>query len=96
VLRAATLADVCKTSWKPTRNIMEHTYRGAKRGWLDRTVRGNESAWGRAAAVAARPVPRRDEVSGKAAFGPASASAEPQSPEKDAAPDDAEESDKKQ
>jgi hypothetical protein len=96
VLRAATLADVCKTSWKPTRNIMEHTYRGAKRGWLDRTVRGNESAWGRAPAVAARPVPRRAEVSGKAAFGPASASAEPQSPEKDAAPDYAEESDKKQ
>jgi hypothetical protein len=48
VLRAATLADVKKTAWKPKRNVMEHTFQEAKRGWLDRSVRGNEAAWGKA------------------------------------------------
>jgi hypothetical protein len=53
-LRAATLADVSKTSWKPkrTRHVMEHTYRDAKKGWLDRIVRGDEKAWGKAPAAA--------------------------------------------
>lgn len=47
-LREATLADVKLTSWKPVRNVMEQSYSGAKRGWLDRTVRGDQTAWGKA------------------------------------------------
>lgn len=45
-LRVATMADVKHTAWKPTRNVLEHTYQWAKQGWLDKTVRGDESAWG--------------------------------------------------
>jgi hypothetical protein len=97
-LRAATLADVKKTAWKPTRNIMEHTYRDAKLGWLARTVRGNESAWGRAPAPAVEAAPPRAEDSGKAKarLDPESTSAESQSPENDAALPDAENSDRNQ
>jgi hypothetical protein len=47
-LRAATMADVKLASWKPIRHVQEHTYSAAKQGWLDRNVRGDESAWGKA------------------------------------------------
>lgn len=48
-LRPANLAEVRKTSWKPVRHLQEFTYAGAKQGWLDRTIRGNNSAWGKKA-----------------------------------------------
>jgi hypothetical protein len=47
-LRAGTMADVKMTSWKPVRNTQEHIYGGVKKGWLDRSIRGDESAWGKA------------------------------------------------
>jgi len=47
-LRAATRTDVQQTSWKATRNVCEHTYRGVKQGWLDRRNRGDATAWGMA------------------------------------------------
>lgn len=47
-LRAANMADVRHLSWKPVRHLQEFTYSEAKQGWLDRTVRGNNSAWGKA------------------------------------------------
>jgi len=65
-LRVATLEDVKLTSWKPVRHVLEHTYAGAKKGWLDRSVRGKQSAWGKAPAVAAR-APLRDVVAEEAA-----------------------------
>ena len=46
-LRPANLAEVKQTSWKPVRHIQEHTYAGAKQGWLDRTVRSKSNAWGK-------------------------------------------------
>jgi len=61
-LREATLADVKLTSWKPVRNVMEHTYGGAKKGWLDRTVRGDQSAWGKAPPVVRSDMPLREVV----------------------------------
>jgi hypothetical protein len=54
-LRAATMADVKLASWKPIRHVQEHTYSSAKQGWLDRSVRGDESAWGMAPAMRERP-----------------------------------------
>ena len=47
-LRRATKADVKKTSWKAVRHTCEHTYQSAKKGWLDRKVRGDTTAWGKA------------------------------------------------
>jgi hypothetical protein len=47
-LRAGTMADVKLASWKPVRHVQEHTYSMAKQGWLDRSVRGDDSAWGMA------------------------------------------------
>lgn len=70
-LRVATLKDVKLTSWKPVRNVLEHTYSGAKKGWLDRTVRGKQSSWGMAppraqpkkeSAEASQTTPLRDAV----------------------------------
>ena len=31
---------------KPLKHVQEFTYKTAKRGWLDRMVRGQEEAWG--------------------------------------------------
>lgn len=53
-LRVANLEDVKQTAWKPVRNLLEHTYWRAKKGWLDRSVRGDDSAWGMAPAPLAR------------------------------------------
>ena len=47
-LRSANLADIKQSSWKPLRHLAEHTYKGAKQGWLERTLRGDETAWGAA------------------------------------------------
>ncbi|GAX27781.1 hypothetical protein FisN_13Hh114 [Fistulifera solaris] len=47
-VRAATLEDVKQTAWKPVRHVCEHIYQGAKQGWLDRRLRGDTKAWGRA------------------------------------------------
>jgi hypothetical protein len=55
-LTAATLQDVKLASWKPVRHVQEHTYSSAKQGWLDRSVRGDETAWGMAPVVRERPV----------------------------------------
>ena len=54
-LRAATLEDVKLTAWKPVRHVQEHTFAGAKRGWLDRTIRGKEQAWGKAPPKPVKP-----------------------------------------
>lgn len=47
-LRRATKADVQQTSWKSVRHTCEHTYRTAKQGWLNRKIRGDMEAWGKA------------------------------------------------
>lgn len=47
-LRPANLADVRHLSWKPVRHLQEFTYSEAKSGWLERTVGGNNAAWGKA------------------------------------------------
>lgn len=49
-LRAANQSDIQETPWKAVRHVCEHTYRGVKQGWLDRTVRGHLEAWGPAPA----------------------------------------------
>ena len=49
-LRAANLADVKQVAWKPIRHVSERTYADAKKGWLDRQLRGIEDAWGPAVA----------------------------------------------
>ncbi|GKZ00256.1 hypothetical protein MPSEU_000978500 [Mayamaea pseudoterrestris] len=54
-LRVGTMADVKHASWKPTRNVREHIYAGVKKGWLDRNIRGVETAWGRAPNVPVQP-----------------------------------------
>jgi hypothetical protein len=46
-IRAANLADVKKTAWKPITQNMEKPYRGAMLAWLDK-INGNEEAWGNA------------------------------------------------
>jgi hypothetical protein len=56
-LKAATLQDVKLASWKPVRHVQEHTYASAKQGWLDRSVRGDETAWGMAPVVREREQP---------------------------------------
>jgi len=55
-LRAATMADVKTTSWKPVRHVLEHTYQGAKQGWLDCIVRGDDTAWGKAPPKPLKPL----------------------------------------
>lgn len=71
-LRQATLADVKLASWKPVRHVQEHTYNSAKQGWLDRSVRGDETAWGMAPVVREREAeaveePEADEADAAAA-----------------------------
>jgi hypothetical protein len=58
-LRAATMADIKLTSWKPVRHVQEHTYSSAKQGWLDRSVRSDETAWGMAPPMRERPPPAK-------------------------------------
>jgi len=48
VLRPGTLAD-CKTvAWMPKRNALEHLIAPVRKGWLDRTLRNQPLAWGKA------------------------------------------------
>lgn len=46
-LRVANMAEAKRVAWKPVRDIQEHIFANAKKGWLDRTLRGDESAWGK-------------------------------------------------
>lgn len=45
-LRVANMEEIQTVAWKPTRHPQEHTYQWVKRGWLDRTNRGQRKAWG--------------------------------------------------
>lgn len=47
-LRVANMAEAKNIAWKPTRHIQEFIYANVKRGWLDRTVRNDIKAWGKA------------------------------------------------
>ena len=46
-IRVASIAEIRKTSWKPVRDIKEHTFSGVKAAWLERTLRGEKGGWGR-------------------------------------------------
>mmetsp|Transcript_191 Transcript_191/g.230 ORF Transcript_191/g.230 Transcript_191/m.230 type:complete len:439 (-) Transcript_191:11-1327(-) len=46
-LRASTVAEANRVSWKPERNGLEFLYRGVKQAWLNKVLRGEEGGWGR-------------------------------------------------
>jgi hypothetical protein len=59
-LRAGNMADLELMPWNAIRNDHEHTFAGAKQGWLDRMNRNATKSWGRAPPRVARlqrPVP---------------------------------------
>jgi hypothetical protein len=56
-LRPANMLDMKALPWRATRNNMEHTYAGAKKGWLDRVNRNMTKSWGRAPPRAPRLKP---------------------------------------
>jgi len=64
-LRAANLAEVKQTSWKPVRHVQEFTYGTLKKGWLDKTVRNKENAWGKKDTVAELLKPEEAEEDGR-------------------------------
>jgi hypothetical protein len=46
-LRVATVAEARQTAWKPTRTRSnEHLFEGAKKAWLERTMKGKTGVWG--------------------------------------------------
>jgi hypothetical protein len=45
-LRAATLAEVKKTSAKPSRTSTEMQYAGVKKAWLERVTKQTKGVWG--------------------------------------------------
>jgi hypothetical protein len=47
-LRPGNMADMKSVPWKATRNNHEHTYSGAKQGWLERMNRNSTKSWGKA------------------------------------------------
>jgi hypothetical protein len=47
-LRPGNMADMESVSWKAIRNDHEHSFAGAKQGWLDRMNRNATKSWGRA------------------------------------------------
>jgi hypothetical protein len=48
-LRVATVEEAKQVAWKPSRTKgNEYIYEGAKRAWLERTVKGKTDVWGKA------------------------------------------------
>lgn len=47
-LRPGNMADMDSVSWKAIRNDHEHTFAGAKQGWLERMNRNATKSWGKA------------------------------------------------
>lgn len=46
-LRVATVAEAKQTAWKPTRTRSnEYIFEGAKKAWLERTIKGKTGVWG--------------------------------------------------
>ena len=46
-LRIATVTEAKQTAWKPTRTRSnEYLFEGAKKAWLERTLKGKTSVWG--------------------------------------------------
>merc|ERR1712032_1530687 len=46
-LRVANYEEIQQMSWKPVRNLQEHTYKYVKKGWLDHVIRNKKGVWGR-------------------------------------------------
>jgi hypothetical protein len=55
-LRPANMADLKSVAWKLTRHPQEHTYAGAKKGWLDRINRNAVKTWGKSPVRLDKPV----------------------------------------
>jgi hypothetical protein len=66
-LRPGTMKDIESMSWKPVRNQLEHTYAGAKEGWLDKIYRGDDKAWGPAPPQPAKAIAQITAASDEAA-----------------------------
>lgn len=60
-LRVATVAEAKQVAWKPTRQSdrknarVEAIYEGAKKAWLERTLKGKTDVWGKAPRTASTP-----------------------------------------
>jgi len=47
-LRAATIGEVNRTSWKSKKNTLEFIYKDAKQAWLQKALHKKDGAWGKA------------------------------------------------
>ncbi|CAB9500397.1 expressed unknown protein [Seminavis robusta] len=82
-LRVANMEEVKKMPWKPLRNDQEFTYAGVKKAWLDRTIRGKTSAWGKKAFD-----PKEEEITKKEAAASQDAEVEDMDDEKEVSADE--------
>lgn len=57
-LRPATIAEASDTAWKVERDDLEFMYRGVKKAWLEKTLRGEVDGWGR---IEAKEVVKTEE-----------------------------------